>query len=142
MNKHYYTSLDRNHIKLKIKKESTIVDEKNRRVIHIVDWEINAPNLINILFWGIHGDGLNLCGRAKGIAICHPEDKFNPEIGKKLARTIAESNAYHNSAARIRKHLRQLNTVVNQISNIGADFIIKAKDIEVHNKEYQDSLIK
>lgn len=141
MNKHYI-NLDKTHIKLKITKESTIVDEKNHRVIHIIDWQLNSPDLVNTLFWSIRNDGLDLCGRAKGVAVCHPEDKFNPEIGKKLARAIAESNAYHNAAARIRKHLRQLNTVVNQISNIGVDFIIKAKDIEIHNKEYQDSLIK
>lgn len=137
-----YSSLDKTYIKLKIKRESTIVDEKNHRVIHIIDWELDTPDLVNILFWGIRKGELDLCGKAKGIAVCHPEDKFNPEIGKKLARAIAESNAYHNAAARIRKHLRQLNKVVNQISNIGADFIIKAKDIEIHNKEYQDSLIK
>lgn len=137
-----YSSLDKTYIKLKIKRESTIVDERNRRVIHIIDWELDTPDLVNILFWGIRKGELDLCGKAKGIAVCHPEDKFNPEIGKKLARAIAESNAYHNAAARIRKHLRQLNKVVNQISNIGADFIIKAKDIEIHNKEYQDSLIK
>lgn len=138
----YYTSLNKTHIKLKIKRESTIIDEKNRRVIHIIDWELDTPNLVNILFWSIRNDGSDLYGRAKGVTICLQDDKFNPEIGKKLARAIAESNAYHNAAARIRKHLRQLNTIVNQISNIGADFIIKAKDIEVHNKEYQDSLIK
>ena len=138
----FYSSLDKTHIKLKIKKESTIVDEKNHRVIHIIDWELDTPDLINILFWGIHKDEVNLYGRAKGVAVCHPEDKFDPEIGKKLARAIAESNAYHNAATRIRKRLRQLNKIVNQISNIGADFIIKAKDIEIHNKEYQDSLIK
>lgn len=141
MSKHYL-SLNKTHIKLKIKNESTIVDEKNHRVIHIVDWVLDAPDLMSDLFWTIRTDKLHLCGRAKGVAVCHPEDKFNPEIGKKMARAIAESNAYHNAATRIRKHLRQLNTVVNQISNIGADFIIKAKDIELHNKEYQDSLIE
>lgn len=137
-----YMSLDKTHIKLKIKNESTIVDEKNHRVIHIIDWMLDIPVLMSSLFWAIRKDGLDLRGRAKGVAVCHPEDKFNPEIGRKLARAIAESNAYHNAATRIRKHLRPLNTIVNQISNIGADFIIKAKDIEIHNKEYQDSLIK
>lgn len=140
MSKHYL-SLNKTHIKLKIKKESTIVDEKNHRVIHTVDWVLDAPDLMNNLFWMIRNDGLDLCGKAKGIAVCHPEDKFDPEIGKRLSRAIAESNAYHNAATKIRKYLVQLNTIVNQVSNIGADFIIKAKDIEIHNKEYQDSLI-
>lgn len=140
MSKHY-VSLNKTQIKLKIVKESTIVDEKNRRVIHIVDWELDAPDLMYSLFWTLRNDGLNLSGKAKGIAVCHPEDKFNPEIGKKMARAIAESNAYYNAATRIHKHLNQLNNIVRQMSDIGADFIIKATDIEIHNKEYQDSLI-
>ena len=136
-------SLNKTHIKLKIKNESTIVDEKNHTVIHIVDWALDAPDLMYNLFWMIRNDDkLNFCGRAKGVAVCHPEDKFNPEIGKKMARAIAESNAYHNAATRIRKHLRQLNTIVNQISNIGTDFIVKASDIELHNIEYLGSLIE
>lgn len=142
MSKHYM-SLNKTHIKLKIKNESTIVDEKNHTVIHIVDWALDAPDLMYNLFWMIRNDDkLNFCGRAKGVAVCHPEDKFNPEIGKKMARAIAESNAYHNAATRIRKHLRQLNTIVNQISNIGTDFIVKASDIELHNIEYLGSLIE
>ena len=142
MSKHYM-SINKTHIKLKIKNESTIVDEKNHRVIHIIDWALDAPDLMNNLCWMIRKDDrLNFCGRAKGVAVCHPEDKFDPEIGKKMARAIAESNAYHNAATRIRKHLVQLNTIVNQLSNIGADFVIKAKNIEIHNKEYQDSLIE
>lgn len=136
-------SLNKTHIKLKIKNESTIVDEKNRSVIHTIDWALDAPDLMYNLFWMIRNDDkLNFCGRAKGVAVCHPEDKFDPEIGKKMARAIAESNAYHNAATRIRKHLRQLNTIVNQISNIGTDFIVKASDIELHNIEYLGSLIE
>ncbi|MBP5595757.1 MAG: hypothetical protein J6Y02_10275 [Pseudobutyrivibrio sp.] len=143
MNK-YYVGLNKTFIKLKISKESTIVDEKNNRVIHIINWELEIPGLMDDFFWNMIKDcnTYKLCGRAKGVAVCHPEDKFNPEIGKKLARAIAESNAYHNAATRIRKHLRQLNIIFNQIFNIGLDFIIKADDIKIHNKKYQDSLIK
>jgi len=136
-----YLSLNKTHIKLKIVKESTVVDEKNRRVIHTVDWALDVPDLMINLFWMIRKDRMSFCGRAKGVAICHPEDKFDPEIGKKMARAIAESNAYYNAATRIHKHLNQLNNIVRQMSDIGADFIIKATDIEIHNKEYQDSLI-
>lgn len=141
MSKHY-RSLNKTQIKLKILNESTIVDEKNHRVIHTIDWELDAPDLMNWLFWEIRKDNSTLHGRAKGIAVCHREDKFNPEIGKKMARAIAESNAYHNAATRIRKYLYRLNKVVRQMSNIGADFIIKASEINIHNKEYQDSLIE
>lgn len=140
----YYTGLNKTFIKLKIAKESTIVDEKNNRVIHIINWELEIPGLMDDFFWNMikASNTYKLCGKAKGVAVCHPEDKFNVEIGKKMARAIAESNAYHNAATIISRRLFQLSKVVRQMSNIGTDFIVRASNIKLHNKKYQDSLIK
>lgn len=140
MSKHY-VNLDKAIIKLEIISESTIVDEKNRRVIHVVEWILRVPELMKSLLRVICKDGYDLYGRAKGVAVCHPEDKFDIEIGKKMARAMAESNAYCNATRRISRRLRRLATISHQMSNMGIDFIIKSNDIAIHNKEYQDSLI-
>lgn len=140
----YYVGLNKTFIKLKISKESTIVDEKNNRVIHIINWELEIPGLMDDFFWMMIKDcnTYKLRGKAKGVAVCHPEDKFDVEVGKKMARAIAESNAYHNAATMIGKRLYRLNKIVDQMNDVVIDFIAKATEIKLHNKEYQDSLIK
>lgn len=138
-----YRGIDRQNFKLIIKKESTIVDEKNRRVIHILDWAIVSPDIFNDFIW-ITKNNDNwkvITGRTKGVAVCHPEDTFNEEIGRKMARAIAESNAYQNASKILRKRMKVINKIVEDLDLMSLGFQKKADEIKAHNWEYQNSLI-
>ena len=140
--KKFYSRIKKTSFKLVIAKESTIVDEKNNRVIHMVDWYVTGPTIFEDFCYSmISNNNWQIKGRAKGVAICRPEDKFNPEIGKKLARAMAESNAYHNASNILRKRMSRINKIVYDIEMMSIDFKMKADEIKTHNREYQDSLI-
>jgi len=138
-----YRGIDRQNFKLIIRKESTIVDEKNRRVIHILDWAIVSPDIFNDFIWITRNNDSwkVITGRTKGVAVCHPEDTFNEEIGRKMARAIAESNAYQNASKILRKRMKVINKIVDELDMMSIDFKMKADEIKTHNREYQDSLI-
>lgn len=136
-----YLSIDKTCLKLSILKESTVVDEKNRRVIHQIDWELKMPRLMSYFFMDIIPEGYEVTGHTKGVAVCHPEDKFDVEIGKKMARAIAETNAYHNAANIVRKRMTRVNKIAFDLDMMSVDFKMKADEIKTHNREYQDSLI-
>ena len=140
--KKFYSGIDKTSFKLVIAKESTIVDEKNNRVIHMVDWSVTGPTIFEDFCYSmIPNNNWQIKGRAKGVAVCQPEDKFDPEIGKKLARAMAESNAYHNASNILRKRMNRINKIVYDLEMMSIDFKMKADEIKTHNREYQDSLV-
>lgn len=138
----FYKKPDRSKFKLHIINDSTVVDEKNRRVIHTIDWRLVFDNI----FAGFLGEtskhyDYEIKGRAKGVAICHPEDTFDPEIGKKMARAMAESNAYQNASRIMLKRLKAVRNVMKEFEDQSLDFAFKSENITVHNREYMDELI-
>ena len=137
-----YIKIGNRKIKLIVTEESTVIDEKNRRVIHKIAWLIKMDKLFEHILYCLTGDWFNITGVTKGVAVCNPEDEFDPELGKKLARAIAESNAYRNASRRLRKKLVYFSAVFDQYVSQVVDFKIKADDVIVHNREYQDNLVK
>ena len=138
----FYKKPERSKFKLHIMHDSTVVDEKNRRVIHTIDWRLVFDNI----FAGFLGETskhyeYEVEGRAKGVAICHPEDTFDPEIGKKMARAMAESNAYQNASRIMLKRLKAVRNVMKEFEDQALDFAFKSENITVHNREYMDELI-
>ena len=81
-----------------------------------------------------------ICGTAKGVAICSPDDNFNADIGTQIACARAESNAYTNAAKRLSKRLNYLRKTTFDLDMICADFELKRRKIVIHNKEYIDEL--
>lgn len=141
--KKFYVGLDLSSFKLVITKDSTVVDEKNRRVIHTIDWELKVPKVFqNMLYVACTDRKYRITGHAKGVAICHKEDQFDPEIGKKLARAIAESNAYLNASKRMQKYVKNVYSIINAVSLQTSDFMIKATEVRAHNYEYMKKLIE
>ena len=137
-----YVGLDRSSLKLIINNDSVVIDEKNRRVIHTIDWTLKIPNVFENIIWSIcNGPVYKMNGRAKGVAICHEGDTFDIELGKKMARAIAESNAYTNASKRVKKIMHNVFRIANEINEQELDFRIKANEIVVHNKEYMDGLL-
>ena len=140
--KKIYRGLDCSGFKLIITSDSTVVDEKNRCVAHTVGWKLNVPSVFrDMLFDARNDDEYYINGRAKGVAICHKEDQFDPEVGKKLARAIAESNAYVNASKRMRKYVKHLKDIIDAVDVFAVNFRIKAEDIRVHNEEYMNKLV-
>ncbi len=140
--KNPYRGLDRQSFKLRIVSENTIVDEKNRRVIHKVEWELVCPTLFYFFTESIlrtYKDCV-IKGVAKGIAVCHPEDKFDATLGTKIARALAESNAYKNATRRLVKRMRRLDKIILDLKDMTADFELKTIDVETHNAQYLNEI--
>lgn len=139
--KKHYIELDRDNFKLRTYRESTIVDEKNRRVIHTIEWELVAPKMFHDFMWCFCNNNPILHGVAKGVAVCSEEDTFNAELGTKIARAIAESNMYTNASKRLEKRMRHLRKRVLDLDMMSADFDFKARSVKVHNSEYINNII-
>lgn len=138
----FYEKPERSKFKLQIINDSTVVDEKNRRVIHTIDWRLHFSSLFTFLLCDICKNSKGIIqGRAKGVAICHPEDTFDPEIGKKMARAMAESNAYQNASRTMLKRLKAIRNVMKEFEDQSLDFAFKSENITIHNREYMDGLI-
>lgn len=141
--KKFYVGLNLSSFKLIIMQDSTVVDEKNRRVIHTIDWKLRVPRVFQDMLFDVRNDDeYIITGRAKGVAVCHKEDQFDPEIGKKLARAMAESNAYLNASKRMQKYVKSVSSIVNAVSLQTTDFMFKANEIRAHNCEYMKKLIE
>ena len=61
--------LDRQSFKLRVLKERTIVDRKNRRVIHIINWTIVSPYVFTRLMCSLGFNDAIICGTAKNMGI-------------------------------------------------------------------------
>ena len=131
-----YRGLDIQCFKLRIMRENTIVDEKNHRVIHTIDWTIIGPELFFDFMWSICPSNACIHGKTKGIAVCNPDDKFDAEFGIKIARAKAESNAYTNASKRLNKRMNYLRKIVHDLDFMAADFDFKKAEVNVHNNEY------
>ena len=69
---------------------------------------------------------------AKGIAKVSPDDKFNLEIGKKIALARAESELYTLAKKQVVEANKRLEMTIKE----GKAFCEKAIGVRKHNKEY------
>ena len=138
-----YMGVDNSKLKISTRDVNVIVDKENRTVTHIMVWKFKMPELIRkALGFGRRDKCDVIKSRSIGIAYCHPEDIFDEEIGKRIARAKAESNAYLNAAKMLESRLNKLANIVSEINNRVEDFASKAIDVEKHNREYCKRLIK
>lgn len=134
MKKNYY-GLDRSNFKIRISRQNVSVDEKNKRVIANLDWELDAPNAFSDVLFGL-GDFGFIRGSAKGVAVCVDGDVFDAVKGEKVAIAIAENNAYTNASNIVAKRVAHLNDMMDKITEMRAQFGNKAVKVVEHNKEY------
>ena len=71
--------------------------------------------------------------RVTETAVARPEDEFDVEKGKKIARAKAEASAYKHAAKTLYKVMGEALKVLTDSS---AEFIAKASIVCKHNKEY------
>lgn len=120
--------LSRNEIKLTFGTPNYHVNEKEGTVKCRVSYHLQVPH---------DADGQLFVAPEKyssvtGIAKCRPGDKFDAEIGKKVARAKAESRAY----ARCANHLSPcMERAFIKLTTLN-DFIEKAYDCVEHNSKY------
>lgn len=120
--------LSRNEIKLTFGKPNYFVNENDGTVKCRVSYHLQIP---------CDADGEVFIAPEKyssvtAIAKCRKGDKFDAEIGKKVARAKAESRAYSRCANHLYPHMDKAflrTTIIN-------DFIEKAYDCVEHNENY------
>lgn len=120
--------LSRNEIKLTFGTPNYHVNEKEGTVKCRVSYHLQVPH---------DADGQLFVAPEKyssvtAIAKCRPGDKFDAEVGKKVARAKAESRAYSRCANHLHDYMERafMNlTILN-------DFIEKAFDCVEHNDKY------
>lgn len=66
-------------------------------------------------------------------AVARPEDEFDVEKGKKIARAKAETSAYKYTAKAL---YRVMGEALKVLTDSSAEFIAKASTVCKHNKEY------
>ena len=120
--------LSRNEIKLTFGKPCYHVNENDGTVKCRVSYHLQIPH---------DADGQLFIAPEKyssvtAIAKCRKGDKFDAEIGKKVARAKAESRAY----ARCANHLYPYMDKAFLKTTILSNFIEKAFDCVDHNAEY------
>ena len=134
MKKNFY-GLNRPNFKIRMVRQNVTADEKNKRVIANLDWELDAPDAFTDVLFGL-GDFGYIRGSAKGVAVCRDGDVFDAVKGEKVAIAIAESNAYTNAANIVAKRVAHLNDMMEKLTEMRAQFGNKALDVVKHNKGY------
>ena len=138
-----YMGVDCSKLKISTRDVNIIVDKENRTVTHIMVWKFKMPELVKkALNFGRRDKCDVIKSRSIGIAYCHPEDVFDENIGKRIARAKAESNAYYNAAKMLESRYAKLDKIMFEVSSRVEDFASKAIDVEKHNQEYCKRLAK
>lgn len=118
----------RDDFKVRFTKEPQyIVDEANKTVKCYLTCDVIVPTALS-------GGQLmeNFRTYSKGYAKCDDKDKFNPEIGKKIALARAESKIYWRVRTEVKKALRD----AKQFIKAGNKFICKTHRVIDHNQDY------
>lgn len=120
--------LSRNEIKLTFGRPNYYVNEKEGTVKCRVSYHLQVP---------YDADGELFIAPEKyssvtAIAKCGAGDKFNAEVGKKVARAKAESRAYSRCANHLAKDMERSFMRLTILNN----FIEKAYDCVEHNNKY------
>ena len=122
-------------IKLSFFKDSPrfFINEEKKTVTCIMEGKINPIG--GYMYVGIAYPFKNVKGI--GVAKCNPQDKFDPEIGKAIARARAESDAYL-KAVRNLKNEKEL--VCDYFSEL-VRFESRAYNCAAHNDTYVQRVI-
>jgi len=109
------------------KKPQYTIDEENKTVKCYLTCDVIVPT-------GISGNQFmyNFRTFAKGYAKCDNKDRFNPEIGKKIALARAESKIYWKVRTEVKNAVRD----AKQFVLAGGKFISKAHRVIDHNNDY------
>ena len=115
------------------KKPQYTIDEAKKTVKCYLTCDVIVPT-------GISGNQFmyNFRTFAKGYAKCDDKDRFNPEIGKKIALARAESKLY----AKVRTDVKTAVRDAQQFVKSGRKFVEKANRVIGHNEFYIEKFVK
>ena len=123
----------RNNIKISFKQPEYVVDENNGVVICKLSFKIDAPTLCKLTTgsttWGTPWFVNHI---SKGVAFAKDTDKFDVNVGKRVALAKAENQAYAYVDQIVNDAKKKL---VNSVSAC-IDFENKVKRVREHNVEY------
>lgn len=124
---------EQKEIKIRFNEPKYFIDEKKRIVTCKLIWHVDFPSGINP--WSTKvGKFFYKNQTSIGVAKCMEDDKFDIEIGKRLARTKAETTAYKIARVQLRFLYEDFYA---QSSKVGK-FIMKAEKVINHNNIYMD----
>lgn len=135
----------RQNIKLSFAKPSFTVNTAKRTVTCVLRYTINIPEMFSVANSGrskkpASGISVGQCfveNSAVGIAICCPDDKFCPKIGKEIAEARAESQAYKDAS----KHMADVySAIAEKFSDYSLEFATRGARIVEHNDAYIKSI--
>lgn len=109
------------------RKPEFTIDEKNKTVKCYLTGDVIVPN-------GLTGNKFmeNFRAFAKGYAKCDDKDKFNPEIGKRIALARAENRLYWKVRTEVKAAIRDAKKFIEG----GEKFVAKAYGVIGHNDMY------
>lgn len=114
------------------------VNEKKKTVTCVMACGLKGTNQFllsifkDVADWGYYDENI-FRFEASSTATLHPDDNFDPEIGKKVARAKAESLAYKYVKTQMLNMYNKYNMVME---NAIEDFSKKATDTIEHNGKY------
>ena len=112
------------------------INEKKRTVVCVLPYRLRVP-----CFSYYYGQDdvrcgtsclTDKCGKAVGIAKCSEDDTFNEEIGREIAESKAEQNAYHSCQV----HLETQWALNMDYKAMMDKFIDTATKVHEHNEQY------
>lgn len=124
----------RDDFKVRFTKEPQYtIDEVNKNVKCYLTCDVIVPTSLS-------GGQLmyNFRTFAKGYAKCDDNDKFNPEIGKRIALARAESKLYWKVRTEVKLAIRD----AKQFIKAGKKFICKTHRVIDHNQNYIKRLVE
>jgi len=111
------------------------VDEEKRTVVCVIEdteymllnfieenFEFSDVSLSNTLLWSSLRNKLRMPKRFIGKAVCAPEDKWNEELGRKLAFSRAKGKCYRSFFKRANMFIHTLDRRINQAMTAFNDF--------------------
>lgn len=121
-----------NNIKIHFKQPEYIVDEANGVVICKLKFIVTAPFMVRCTMSPIHEDPTLTEQVIKTVVFAKNGDKFDANVGKKVALAKAENRAY----SYVKNWMMLAHKEIVKTVRAMVDFKDKAEKVKAHNVEY------
>lgn len=130
------TFFERN-VKLRIDPLQVIIE--GAKCVTIVEWTLMLPNGIKDLLEAVNPKykyDIVISGTSTGVTVCHPDDVFSEETGRKISLAKAESKAYNAARRLLLKELMKVYSLINATTKEAVRFDFKTSSVIEHNEGY------
>lgn len=123
----------RNSVKIHFKNPEYIVDEVNKVVICKLKFTCSVPDVVNYASkWAFHESPTCKEQVVKSVVFVKNDDKFDVNIGKRVALAKAENQAYSYVNNYVQSCKKELEIALHAVNN----FKWKKAKVKNHNIEY------